>query len=374
MKKLLAVLLICASLFAFVYYSSSDEEIEYDASPTPVATATPTPTTEAESEENEEEEIIETVLTSGTLNPLTGLDDLSDEAQGTRPIAVMINNVYASLPQYGISDADILIEMPVEGGLTRLMALYSDYTAVPDICSVRSCRYYYAVLSESFDALYAHWGYEKIYAAATLNELDVDNLDASYISQLFGRDQDRLDDGYSLEHTGVFYGTELAEYLVDNEYRLEREEDKTDYFFNFNSVNTAPDGEALTEFTLDFGAVESNFEYDEETKTYFKDRNGSDQVDGDTGLQLEFTNILVLVTDVSTMEDSSSGLQEIDITGTNKTGYYISEGQIVNITWTKETETSSIILYDENGDELVINTGKTYIAIAEFSYGSSNFY
>lgn len=51
----------------------------------------------------------------------------------------MINNVEAALPQYGISAADVIFEIPVEYDLTRLMALYGDYTQVPDVCSVRSC-------------------------------------------------------------------------------------------------------------------------------------------------------------------------------------------------------------------------------------------
>lgn len=371
MKKSLTLFLASIMLLAFVACSNTEEEIVEEVEPT----ATVEPTAEPTEEPEEEEEIVidTSVLTSGTLNPLTGIDDLTDEAQGTRPIAVMVSNVAAALPQYGISDADILVEMPVEGGLTRMMAIYADYTTVPDICSVRSCRYYYPIFSESFDAIYAHWGYEATYAAATLDELDVDNLNASYITEIFGRDSERQSDGYSLEHTGVFYGTELADYLIDNDYRLEREEDKTDYFFNFNSVNTVPDGDELLEFTIDFGAIDSTFTYDEETKTYFKDRNGVAQVDGETDLQLEFTNILVLETDVSTMTTSSSGLQEMDLTGTNKSGYYISEGQIIDITWTKETESSSIVLYDMDGNELAINTGKTYIAVGEPSYSSDLF-
>lgn len=71
-------------------------------------------------------------------NRLTGKSGLSEAAVGKRPVAVMINNIKASLPQYGISKADILFEVLVEGGITRLMALYGDYTKVPKVCSVRS--------------------------------------------------------------------------------------------------------------------------------------------------------------------------------------------------------------------------------------------
>ena len=102
---------------------------------TPKPTPTPTPSPEPEN-----------------VNLLTGVADLSEEAVGKRPVAVMINNIEAALPQYGISEADLLFELPVEGGVTRLMALYGDYTAVPQVCSVRSCRYYFPILAAGYDA------------------------------------------------------------------------------------------------------------------------------------------------------------------------------------------------------------------------------
>ena len=58
-------------------------------------------------------------------NTLTGKSGLSEEAVGKRPVAVMINNIKASLPQDGIYKADILYEILVEGGITRMMALYT---------------------------------------------------------------------------------------------------------------------------------------------------------------------------------------------------------------------------------------------------------
>ena len=97
----------------------------------------------------EEEETTEPVTTEVTttaaplapakINRLTGLATLSKEAYGKRPVAIMINNVRAALPQYGVSAADIMFEVIVEGGITRMMAVYGDYTKIPNVCSIRSC-------------------------------------------------------------------------------------------------------------------------------------------------------------------------------------------------------------------------------------------
>ena len=94
-------------------------------------------------------------------NLLTGNNDLTDEAIGKRPVAVMVNNIPAALPQYGISAADVIFELPVEGNQTRLMALYADYTQVPKVCAIRSCRYYYPAIAKGFDAYYVHWGMDE---------------------------------------------------------------------------------------------------------------------------------------------------------------------------------------------------------------------
>lgn len=67
-------------------------------------------------------------------NHLTGLYDVSDDGKGKRPCAVMVNNIEAALPQYGIYDADILFEIVAEGGITRLMAVYGDESDIPNVC------------------------------------------------------------------------------------------------------------------------------------------------------------------------------------------------------------------------------------------------
>ena len=65
-------------------------------------------------------------------NPLTGELGYAESAVGKRPVAVMVNNLKGALPQYGIAEADIIYELPVEGGITRLMAVYANYADVPE--------------------------------------------------------------------------------------------------------------------------------------------------------------------------------------------------------------------------------------------------
>ena len=108
------------------------------------------------------------------------------------------------MPQYGVGEADLIFEIPVEGDFTRFMALYADYTQVPRVCAVQSCRYYFPALSQGFDAFYVNWGIDDS-ISDYLEALQLDQFDGmSDGNGLFARDQERLNAGYSLEHTAYF--------------------------------------------------------------------------------------------------------------------------------------------------------------------------
>lgn len=296
-------------------------------------------------------------------NLLTGLNDLSEEAIGKRPVAVMVNNVAAALPQYGVEAADVIFEIPVEGNQTRLMALYGDYTAVPKVCSIRSCRYYFPAFAKGFDAFYVHWGLDRT-ITDYLNSLYPDRLDGlSNTGGLYGRDSQRKSSGYAMEHTGYFDGTGFAAY-ADRKLRTELSESKTGTAFQFNGVGEliSPEGDSCQSVYINFGAQTATLTFDEETGTYLKKINGSKHIDGKTGNQLSFTNVFILETSIYTRDEK--GHKSVDWSGESKgTGYYISNGAVQKIRWSKADENAYLRFFDESGNEIKINRGKSYIAV-----------
>lgn len=300
-------------------------------------------------------------------NPLTGLEDLPNEAIGKRPVAVMINNIVDALPQYGVEQAEIIMEIPVEQNLTRLMAFYSDYQNLPDICSVRSCRYYFPAIAKGFDAVYVHWGIDfTVYDYVDglgMNRYDLDNAYETYDLGLSVRDQERIDAGYAWEHTSEFLGSMLPKALEREGVDMNVKDAYKGTFFNFDPYKepVIPDGDKCTYVDIDFGAQSSQFEFDEASHTYFKSHTGKPHVDGKSGKQYAYTNVIILETEVKDREDGYH--KSVDWQGgKNSSGYYITEGAMQKISWSKESEEAKLKLFDENGDELVINRGKTYIA------------
>lgn len=355
MKKRILALCAVFALCLFTGCQSAEPSSEASATPeaTAEATATAEPTVEPSATPEPEPE---------NTNLLTGLPTLTDEAIGKRPIAVMVNNVDAALPQYGISDADVIFEIPVEADLTRLMAMYGDYTQMGDICSVRSCRYYYPILALGFDAVYVHWGIDYTIALETINRLDIDHIDGQY--GLFGRDQNRLNSGYALEHTGVFYGTDLPKALADNSVRSDLKEGYTATAFRFVEAGevVVPADDIANTVDVQFGANYSVFTFDAERGTYLKSYKSQPHMDAATDEQLAFKNVIVLETDISIRD--GEGRKNINWQGgSDYTGYYVSEGRMQPITWSKAGEYEPLKFFDESGAELEINRGKSYIAM-----------
>lgn len=357
MKKLRVVVLLAAVLALGVTGCKKKEVVEEEPKEPEKKVVKEV---EEEPEEPEEE-------MPANQNLLTGIADLSEGAIGKRPVAIMVNNVPDAMPQYGVQEADIIFEMPVEGDATRFMAMYADYTQVPRVCAVRSCRYYFPVFSQGFDAFYVNWGIDDS-IADYLASLNLDQFDGMYDGNgLFARDQARLNAGYALEHTAYFEGTAFANVVQSQGRRLELADDKKRTAFRFNGLNEQlkPEGQDCTKVDINFGAQSSTFTYDAEKKVYLKQINGTPQVDGNTQEQLAFTNVFVLETAITVRD--AIGHKDVEcMGGPGFTGYYVSNGGVQKITWAKEGgmgEKSPLIFRDENGDEIKVNRGKSYIAV-----------
>jgi len=312
---------------------------------------------EEEEVEEEEEEVL------GDENTLTGLYTLTEEAIGMRPVAVVISNVGESMPQYGIGYADILIELPVEGGMTRMLAIFGDYTQVPVIIPTRSFRIYMPIFALAFDSIVAYWGMD-MSVADQIAAMNLDEFDASHdANALFGRDQGRLNAGYGLEHASYFYGPRLADVVHNMGMRTELIEEMRNHAFRFHPYGELipPEEGNADVVSIAFGAQTSRFTFDEDNGVYLKYHNGFPHTEASTGEQLTFTNVFILETAVTLR---ANGVH-VDIAWAGGTGYYISAGGVQEITWEREggTYRGRLLFFDSNGEELRVNRGNSYIGV-----------
>ena len=237
----------------------------------------------------------------GPVSPLSGLP-MGKEWVNRRPVAIMLNNLKEALPQLGQSQADVIYEVPAEGGITRMLAVYQSLDGVGKIGSIRSARPYYLELALGHDAIYIHAGgsedaYAKIrqWGVTALDGVNGPYMSNSENGNLMWRDPERRK-SYSLEHTVVTTGTSIIERLPTYGLRLEHEEDYRCQM-NFVEDGTPAGGAEAPRITVPVSHYKTGvFTYDPDSRLYRVEEYGEPYVDGDSGEQVAVTNVIVLKT------------------------------------------------------------------------------
>ena len=303
-------------------------------------------------EEIEEDDAPEGQVTSY----LTG--EHVDESIGRkRPVAIMLSNVKDAVPQSGIEKASIVYEAPVEGGITRLMGLYEDYTDLDKIGSVRSARKYYVELALAYNAVYISYGHSK-YAEKLLDKESTDNLDGVEGSgaNVFYRTSDRVAPHNAYTSTeGILKGIETQGFNMDYSASYEG-------YFDFVHTGESTSYEGNEATTVKPGYVHNapSFTYNEEDGLYYRSQFGDKQVDIETGNQLAFKNLILQYCDYEMFGDGKS--LDFDTTSGGN-AKYIANGVAVDMTWTYDKDTGIAHFFLEDGSELKMNPGKTYVGI-----------
>lgn len=302
-------------------------------------------------------------------NPLTGLETDAD-ISGRRPYAVMFNNIRIATPQSGISAADIIFEVPVEGGITRLMGIFQDFKGSLTLGSIRSARPYFVELAMSFDAVYIHAGGSDD-AYQSFADTGITRIDGTNGSgETFFQDEDRMHNmGY--EHSLMLNVSALDGYM--EKYGL-----RTTHNPNFSvgltfSEDSPSSGVACTSVDAVFnGAKTTSFSYNGATGLYGVSQYGGPMIDSLSGKQVTVRNVILLSVRITPISGDSAGRLRATLTG-NGSGWLISNGMAQRITWTRSTSTSQFVFTDSDGVELLLSPGVTYIGLLPISSGNVNF-
>ena len=312
-------------------------------------------------------------ITGDTVSVLTGLP-ISEEVAGSRPLAVMLNNIEAGCPQAGIADAAIVYEAPVEGRITRLMALYDDYRNLEKVGSIRSSRDYFVYFALEYDAIYAHFGQATPYVGDLLNSDKVDNISGAVAgikkpaTNTFYDDQNR-----KAPHQKYLNSERL---LKDIEKFDDRTELKDDYTAKFVFGDTL--SESNLEYSEDatvmypggktadkangFSYVEAKFEYNEEDGLYYRYQYGGEHIDELTGEQLAYSNVIFQYCH-GEVRDAHDYLAFGCHGEENRMIRVFTGGKMVPGVWSRVSDEEPAAYVDYNGDPIVLSPGKTWICI-----------
>ena len=300
-------------------------------------------------------------------SPLTG-EPFSGEA---RLVLANIDTHPRALPHWGVASADLIYELPIQAdGSTRSLALF--LTEHPDsVGPIRSARVPMASLREMWGGTYCFYGYQggrdsnNVKDWVTANSARRKFAAPEYLngmtknSQWFPRSSDqshvapynvRMDMNAVL--SGGVAEANLHPFIFTDE-ALDRGEDVNGVIISYKQ--TSP-------------AYVSAYQYNAATGLYDRYRNGEPYIDGNTGEACAYANVIVLRTDISW----ASGNPSRPVIRLNGQGVceIFQNGKYIRGTWVRDcTETKNLknrmVFLDENGDELPMQRGKTFIQIVD---------
>ncbi len=357
MKKITALLLVLALLLCGC--GKEPAETQPDTSGL-ITEATDAPTEETAAEATTESTEAPTAGQTLYTNPLNG--EILDAPYTGRVFAVTVSNIPDALPHVGVPQADIFMEMFVNGSIVRGLALYSDITDVEAIGSSRSTRPMFNDIASHYDAVLCHVGGSE-QSLTDANRLGIDdfNMDTWENSGYSFRDMDRYNSGWAWEHCLFGIGSGLVAHAQELGMRISQPADKN-YNLTFTEDGTPAGGEDAQQITirLNYGSTHKDtiMKYDAELGKYAYWQYDKMMADGYTGETEAFENVIVMYTKL-TMD---GGYHRADFVAGGE-GYYACGGKLIPIKWGCDSEDQPFWFTTVEGEPLNLGVGNTYIAI-----------
>lgn len=287
-------------------------------------------------------------------HPLSGYP-LEKAVPIPRVYAVMIDHSVDAWPQSGVDKAFLVIEAPVEAGIPRLEAFFSEEQQAAKIGPIRSARPYFIDWADEFSALYVHVGGSDA-ALAKLAAGKTFDFNQYWNGASFWRSTDR-----QAPHN-VYTSTQLlsaAWKRVQEQKKNNVEPSYTSWVFKDGAV-LAPEHPVSP--TIEFAApsYRAHWSYNPATNRYDRQQGGLPYTMQDKAV-VSVDNVAVVMTTISTIDEI--GHREVKTIGQGD-AFVFQDGLVRKGTWKKPSATERLRFYDEAGADMQINTGTTWIEVA----------
>jgi hypothetical protein len=295
-------------------------------------------------------------------SPLSGVQC---ENYKQRPVAVMMAGDAVARPLSGLSQADIVVEMPViTGSVTRLMGVFV-CNLPQEVGSIRSARHDYISLVRGWDAIYVHWGGSRF----ALDELKTGK-------RYTGEDLGKISDIDAMSSSGPFFRKSTAPAPHNGFASLPKVIDlaksrgyslTTDFegykFQSSSAIDTEKANAKNGTLYVGFGGVfATRWQYNTDTNSYTRYWAGQKDTDrGNNNADITPKNIVVMRASSRQIEGQYN---EISIYGKGE-GKIYQNGQEKTITWKKDGFKDTLRFFNEAGEEIALVPGSTFIQVIE---------
>lgn len=288
---------------------------------------------------------------------ITGLE--TDEATSREKHLCFVMD--SASPLYGISNAQMLIEIPTETNSTRILAFMKKSAVSGKLGSIAPTRGYISNLAKFFGSVLVSYGSDDTKSHSSCD------LKGAHFS-LSGKD------GYSY--------TEFERYHYTNSDLLMAGLTNSGINTIVGATNAAPYkfvdfyapavSGAMSAKSLSVPFTPSStteFYYSVAQSAYLMSKNSNPQLDSLSPEAIKFNNVFVLFADSVTYEDEEGSELVMNTIGNGK-GVYFTGGTAKNIKWSADP-LGNMTFYDESDNQLSVNRGSVYIGFVKSANASS---
>ena len=281
-------------------------------------------------------------------NYLSGLSCSLEESEAI-PFCYLMSS---SSPLYGIQDAELTIEFPIEFGQSRLLVYTSKTDTLGKIGAIVPARKYLSPLLSTFGGIFVHNGQDdtvNYYQTEILNQ----TIDLSK-SNVYS-----YTEGYGQIYTN---GNLISNAMENLHYETKLNSSSVlPYTFSSNLNGNIQGQYPAQNISIPFDTQnKASLVYNIYSGEYRCEKNGQEIIDYHTGENIYYKNVFVLFCDTTTYERADTTELVLE-TNNSGLGYYFTNGSMIKFNW--ETDSNGNLQFkDLSGEKLTINRGNSYIA------------
>lgn len=291
--------------------------------------------------------------------PLTGIkyEQSTPQAQGlTRSsVACKIDNSEAARPQLNLNRTDIVFDEMVEGGLTRLVAIW--HSDLPDaVGPVRSIRPMDPDIISPFGGIVCYSGGQAVFTNMMRNTNVFNASETTEQGQgTFSRSKDR-----EAPHNVIVDVLKLS----TNHPEIAAPAAQFNYSQDLQSSSAATAGSPVKDFSVYFPSALASWAPNTDQTLWLRTQDKKPHLDAADSSQIKAVNVVVMQVDVdrSYLDRKYGNVPKDIVIGTGK-AYIFTAGKMLEATWTKPSQTTSISLALADGTPVTLAPGNTWVEL-----------
>lgn len=282
-----------------------------------------------------------------------------------RPIAYMIDNNTNAQPQASLNSTYLVYEIIVEGGETRLMALFKGVDC-DEVGPIRSARHYFLDYVMENDAIYAHLGLSPqaqsqmpIYGINNINGQSYDTGKARTTDSLYWRVSKK-----KAPHNAYTNTASIQKIANSKGYKTTSDKESVLNYVQNEVILDGEDAIIANDIVIPYTTSHKvEYKFDSQTNRYIRYSKNKKMSDETTGEPVTTKNLIITFAENYTLNDGENKGRQDVITVGSLDGYYITNGKATKIKCNKESREAQTVYVDLAGNEIEVNDGNTWINI-----------